>query len=114
MLNQSAIDMALDALTLAINGEERSGGVHIVRRLRTLVDASVPERPSGAAQLGVLPEILGAAMTLQYPLVELERYLGGDRCDIRDPEQAALYLSFVRQHLWRLERLIRRLADATR
>jgi hypothetical protein len=113
MLNQSAIDMALNRLTLAINGEERSGGVQIVQRLRTLVDASVPERPNGAVQLGVLPEILGAVITLQYPLAELERYLGGDRCDIRDPEQAALYLSFVRHHLWRLEQLIRHLADAT-
>jgi hypothetical protein len=114
MFNQSSIDTELDRLTLAINGEGPSGGVDIVRRLRTLVDACVPERPNGGAQLGALPEILGAAITLQYPLVELERYLVGDRCDIGDPEQAALYLAFVRHHLWRLGQLIRHLADATR
>jgi hypothetical protein len=113
MFNQSAIDTALDRLTLAVNGPERSSGIAIIQRLRTLVDACVPERP-GPAQLGVLPEILGVAITLQYPLMELERYLDGERCDIGDPERAAVYLSFVRHHLWRLEQLIRHVADATR
>jgi hypothetical protein len=108
------IEMALDRLTLAIAGQASVDGVTILRRLRTLVDACVPERPTGAAQLGVLPEILGVAITLQYPLMELERYLVGERCDIGDPERAAVYLSFVRHHLWRLQQLIRHVADATR
>ena len=46
--------------------------------------------------------------------MELERYLDGERGDIGDPDRAAVYLSFVKHHLWRLEQLIRHLADATR
>ena len=111
-LTPDLVDMALDRLTLAIAGESRVDGVTILRRLRTLVDACVAERPT--VRHAVLPEILGAAITLQYPLMELERYLDGERGDIGDPDRAAVYLSFVKHHLWRLEQLIRHLADATR
>jgi hypothetical protein len=54
-----------------------------------------------------LPDILGTAVTLQYPMVQLESLLLGDPCDIRGPDQAEQYLSFLRYHLWKLEHLLR-------
>ena len=105
-------DAQLDRVAEAILGDARHIGATIIRRLRALVDACVPEQPRGAVQLGALPEILGTAVTLQYPLIELERYLTGEQSDIGDPRQAELYLSFVRHHLWKLEQLTRPSVDA--
>lgn len=112
-LTPDTVDMALHRLDEAIGGQGRARGATLVRRLRALVDACVAARPNEAAPLGDLPAILGTAVTLQYPLIELERYLIGDPCDIAGPDEAAVYLSFVRQHLWRLAQLIRHSADAS-
>jgi hypothetical protein len=86
--------------------------VSAVRRLRSYVDGCAPEHPSGPKLLGALPEILGTAVTLQYPLMQLEQFLGGEPGDIADAEQAELYLSFARYHLWKLEHLLRESASA--
>jgi len=112
-LTPDTVDMALHRLAAAIDGPGRARGATLVRHLRALVDACVASRPHEAARLADLPAILGTAATLQYPLIELERYLTGDACDITDRDQAALYLSFVRQHLWRLAQLIRHSVDAS-
>ena len=112
-LTPDTVDMALHRLNEAIGGgnQNRMSAVTLVRRLRTLVDACIPVLADEAARSGELPAILGTAITLRYPLMELERYLGGLECDIGDAAEAAHYLSFVRHHLWRLERLIRHSAD---
>jgi hypothetical protein len=111
-LTSDTVDMALHRLSEAIDGHGRARGATVVRRLRALVDGCVPARPNDAARFGELPAILGTAVALQYPLMELERYLTGEPCDIADRERAAVYLSFVRHHLWRLEQLIRQSVDA--
>jgi len=111
-LTPDAVDMALHRLDEAIGGHGRARGATIIRQLRALVEACVAARPNDAVRQGNVPAIVGTAVTLQYPLDELERYLTGDACDIAGADEAALYLSFVRQHLWRLQQLIRHSADA--
>jgi hypothetical protein len=105
-LSPDIIDLTLERVTTAIHGQASAAGAGIIRRLRAVVDRCVPPRPSGG-ELGALPEILGTSVTLQYPLMQLERYLSGEQSDIGDRTQAELYLSFVRYHLWKLEHLIR-------
>jgi hypothetical protein len=111
-LSHDAIELTLDRVSIAIRGATKGPGATAIRRLRAFVDACVPDRPNGPTQLGALPEILGTAVTLQYPLMQLEQYLLGEPCDIGDEERAELYLSFVRYHLWKLEHLLRESASA--
>jgi hypothetical protein len=106
-LSPEAVERTLDRVAGALRGTTGPGGDALIRRLRAFVDRCVPERPSGPVQLGALPEIVGTTVTLQYPLMQLERFLNGETCDIAGPEQAELYLSFVRYHLWKLEHLVR-------
>jgi hypothetical protein len=106
-LSLDLLELILDRVAAAIRGEQRDRGAAALGRLRALVDDCVPARPSGAVQLGALPEILGTVVTLQYPLMQLERFLGGQPSDIGGPAQAELHLSFVRYHLWKLEHLLR-------
>ena len=106
-LSPEVLELTLDRVGVALRGTTRPTGIALVRRLRAFVDRCVPERPSGPLQLGALPEIVGTTVTLQYPLMQLERFLQGEVCDIAGPEQAELYLSFVRYHLWKLEDLLR-------
>jgi hypothetical protein len=109
-LSPDVLDAICNWLTSAIRGDARDAGAAVVRRLRTIVDESVPERPSSPAELGALPEIIGTVVTLQYPLLQLEQFLGDTPSDIVGAEQAELYLSFTRYHLWKLEQLLRELA----
>ena len=90
----------------------RDAGAAVVRRLRVLVDESVPDHPSGPLQLGALPDVIGTVVSLQYPLMQLEQFLSRMPCDIVSIEHAELYLSFTRYHLWKLEQLLRELAGA--
>lgn len=111
-LSHDAIELTLDRVATAIRSTARGPGVSAIGRLRSVVDRCTVDRASGAAALGSLPEILGTAVTLQYPLVQLEQYLRGEPCDIADQARAELYLSFVRYHLWKLEQLLRQRATA--
>ena len=105
-LTPDIVDLTVDRVATAIHGQSPAAGAATIRRLRALVDRCLPQHPSGRA-LGALPEILGTSVTLQYPLMQLEQYLSGERSDITDTGQAELYLSFVRYHLWKLDHLIR-------
>lgn len=106
-LSPAALDATFNWLEAALGSEARAAGALFVRRLRTIVEESVPEHPSGPAQLGALPDIAGTVVTLQYPLMQLERFLTGTASDIASVEQAQMYLSFARYHLWKLEHLLR-------
>jgi hypothetical protein len=111
-LSQDAIELTLDRVATAIRGTTQVPGAAAVGRLRSFVDRCVSDRSSGPLALGALPEILGTAVTLQYPLMQLEHYLLGEPCDIGDVTRAELYLSFARYHLWKLEHLLRERASA--
>jgi len=111
-LSPQLIDATCSWLTTAIRGDTRDAGAAVVRRLRLLVDESVPEHPNGPLQLGALPDIIGTVVSLQYPLMQLEQFLGQMPSDIVSVEHAELYLSFTRYHLWKLEQLLRELAAA--
>jgi hypothetical protein len=111
-LTPDVLDATLNWLTSAIRGDARDAGAAIVRRLRTIVDESVPVHPSGPVQLGALPDVVGTVVTLQYPLVQLELFLSDAPSDITSAEQAELYLTFLRYHLCKLELLLRDLASA--
>jgi hypothetical protein len=111
-LTPDVLDATLNWLTSAIRGDARDAGAAIVRRLRAIVEESVPPHPSGPMQLGALPDIVGTVVALQYPLVQLELFLGDVGSDIASAEQAELYLTFVRFHLCKLELLLRELASA--
>lgn len=111
-LSPQIIDATCSWLTTAIRGETRDAGAAVVRRLRAMVDASVPEHPSGPQELGALPDIVGTVVTLQYPLSQLEQFLSNAPSDIAGADQAELYLSFTRYHLWKLDHLLRELASA--
>lgn len=110
-LSPDLIELMLDRIASAIRREPRAAGAAVVRRLRALIDRSMPAQPT-AAKLGALPEILGTTVTLQYPLIQLEQFLSGEPSDILDADQAELYLSFVRYHLWKLEHILRELSSA--
>jgi hypothetical protein len=111
-LSRDAIELTLDRVALAIRGTTRAPGANAIGRLRSFVEGCTPDRPTGPDALGALPEILGTAVTLQYPLMQLEHFLRGEPCDIADAERAELYLSFARYHLWKLEHLLRERASA--
>jgi hypothetical protein len=111
-LSPEVVDATCLWLTSAIHGDVRDAGAAVVRRLRAIVDTCVPRHPSSPAQLGALPDIAGTVATLQYPLMQLEQFLSGTPSDIASAEQAELYLSFVRYHLWKLEQLLREPASA--
>jgi hypothetical protein len=111
-LSHDAIELTLDRVATAIRGTIRPPGTSAISRLRSFVDRCAAERPSGASALGALPDILGTAVTLQYPLMQLEHYLRGEPCDIGDGARAELYLSFTRYHLWKLEHLLRERTSA--
>lgn len=111
-LTPDIIDLTLDRLTRAIRGTEPEVGAAAVRRLRAIIDRAVPDHSMARRPPGTLSPLVGSAVTLQYPLMELERFLNGERCDIDTPRQAQLYLSFVRHHLWKLEHLLRDSARA--
>jgi hypothetical protein len=107
LLSPHATDAVLDGIAGEIERAPTAHGAMIVRRLHDLVDACAPARPTGGAQLGALPEILGTVVTLQYPLEQLERFLSGNPSDIADRDRAAIFLSFVRFHVWKLQHSIR-------
>jgi hypothetical protein len=111
-LSPEVLDASFTWLASALRSDARAAGAAVVRRLRAIVDESLPEHPTGPAQLGALPDIAGTVVTLQYPLIQLEQYLSDAHSDIATVEQAELYLSFARYHLWKLEHLLRELATA--
>jgi hypothetical protein len=106
-LAPDTVDLILDRLSAAARGERQSQAVADVRWSRTLIEDCVPHHPTGPTQLGALPKILGMVVTLQYPLMQLELFFGGQRSDITRADQAELYISFIRYHLWKLEQLLR-------
>ena len=106
------LDASFNWLASALQSDGRDAGAAVIRRLRAIVDDSVPEHPTGPAQLGALPDIAGTVVTLQYPLMQLGQYLSDAHSDIGSVEQAELYLSFARYHLWKLEHLLRDLSAA--
>lgn len=110
-LSRDLLELTLDRVADAISGEPRAHGATALRRLHALIDECVPRRASGALQLGALPEILGTVVTLQYPLMQLERFLSGEPSDVAGADQAEMYLSFLRYHLWKLEHLLRESAS---
>ena len=110
-LSRDAIELTLDRVEIAIRSATKTPGVTAVCLLRAIVDACTPEHSRGPSQLGALPEILGTAVTLQYPLMQLEQFLRAEASDIADAEQAELYLTFARYHLWKLEHLLRESAS---
>ena len=111
-LSPELLDASFNWLDSALHSDTRAAGAAVIRRLRAIVDESIPEHPTGPAQLGALPDIAGTVVTLQYPLMQLEQYLNEGQSDIGSVEQAELYLSFARYHLWKLEHLLRDLAGA--
>lgn len=110
-LSHDAIELTLDRVATAIRSATKAPGAIAIGRLRVFVD-SCADRTTGPAPLGASPEILGTAVTLQYPLMQLEQFLRGEDCDIGDVARAELYLSFARYHLWKLEHLLRERASA--
>ena len=104
ILTPDLIDLTLDRMARAIGGSDRDAGAASVQRLRAIINRAVPEAQSGASVAGAL---VGTAVALQYPLMELEHFLRGEPCEIHTRQQAEQYLAFVRVHLWKLEPLSR-------
>ena len=105
-LSPDIIDLTLERVAVAIHSPVRGSGAAALRRLRITIDRCSPQGANGIAS-AALPDILGTTVTLQYPLTQLELYLSGEHSDIGDANQAEMYLSFVRYHLWKLEHLLR-------
>src|SRR5690349_15607821 len=78
-LTPEVIEATMQGLSSAIHGDARDAAAAVLRRLRTIVDECVPAHPSGPHQLGALPDIIGTVVTLQYPLIELERFLSDEQ-----------------------------------
>lgn len=110
-LTGDIVDVTLDRIESGLRGFQRHSGADALRNLRSIVERCLVLPPSRYAA-NALPEILGTAVTLQYPLEQLEHFMSGDASDIADLEQAEHYLSFIRYHLWKLEHLLREWADA--
>ena len=108
-LSGDIVDLTLDRVESGLRGFQRNSGADALRNLRSIVERCLVLPPSQFAA-NALPEILGTAATLQYPLTQLERFMSSEASDIADLEQAEHYLSFTRYHLWKLEHLLRECA----
>lgn len=110
-LSTDIVDVALERVAGALRGSQRGTAAATLRNLRAIVDRCVALPPSQYAA-NALTEILGTAVTLQYPLMQLELFLSDGSSDIAATEEAEHFLSFIRYHLWKLEHLLRECAAA--
>ena len=110
-LSADIVDVTLERVSGGLRGSQRRTAAVALRNLRGIVDRCVALPPSQYAA-NALPEILGTAVTLQYPLTQLELFLSDGSSDITGADEAEHFLSFIRYHLWKLEHLLRESAVA--